>query len=288
MIRLRTGCKINLGLAITGKRPDGFHDLESLFYPLPLPCDDLLLRIESGRGLQLAGTCKIPARDNLLAKAYAAFAKSGGNAPGLRVQLIKRVPVGSGLGGGSANAAAFLQWLNANSATPLSQQKLEELGAELGADIPFFFLNRPCQASGKGEKLEPVPFAGAGMFLVLACPNLPISTAWAFASFDRTAAAGNLTNMASIAKNANSIGFCVGSATGLRNDLEDVVFAAHPQLQFLKQRLMESGACHAAMSGSGSAIYGIFDNPEASSAAAVGLRADGVAAYRLPMRNFGV
>ncbi len=139
MIRLFSGCKINLGLRVGPARPDGYHDLASLFYPLPWPRDTIILEKTEGAGLTMAAAAGIPPEANLISRAYAAHAAATGWRPGLKARLVKRVPMGAGLGGGSANAAALLLWLGQNAPEPLPRARLMEMGAALGADIPFFF-----------------------------------------------------------------------------------------------------------------------------------------------------
>lgn len=291
MIRLYSGCKINLGLRALARRADGYHDLESIFYPLSHPRDELLIEPGADSGIALKGACGIEPQDNLVYKAYMAFAGATGYTPGLAVTLVKRVPSGAGLGGGSADAAAMLIWLNRSAPHPLNAADLLEAGAQLGADIPFFFINRPCAVAGKGEKLTPTAFHGEGFALVLVCPPVRIGTAWAFLQLDRErAAAGNgLTKASAKARSFNSGRTCLEIASlDFSNDLESVVFAAYPELFSLKQSILRLGACHSAMSGSGSSIYGIFDDVTVASAAAKTLRKQWPQVYNLPMRDFGM
>lgn len=270
----RAGCKINLGLRITGKRPDGYHELETLFYPLALPCDELRFYPQKGASLRLdCLNCQI-AGENLVTRVWREFCAASGQSLGLRVELLKRIPAGAGLGGGSSDAAATLAWLNDFAGKPLSDKDLAGLAAKIGADVPFFLLNRPAMARGIGERLEPVAFQARGRGLALVCPEIQSDTARAFKAWD-------LTTPESAAKKAIS-------ADNLHNDLERPVFARWPQLARLKADLLELGAEGAAMSGSGSSIYGIFAEHEAARAAAAILRRRWRRVYCLRLEDFGM
>lgn len=282
MSLIRTGCKINLGLRITGKRPDGYHELNSLFYPLPYPSDTLDIRLTEKPGLsvQCAGRAEEIA-DNILFRVWEKFP----NRPaGVAIRLIKRIPVGSGLGGGSADAAAFLAWLNQQR--PLPEAELTALAAATGADVPFFLQKAPRLVTGIGERLEPVRFQGEGFQLVLVWPGVRISTAWAFAAHDRLAEKG-LTKEKSANTNSNSAWPHAG-CVDVSNDLELPVFAEWYELADLKRDLLRLGAISAAMSGSGSAIYGVFADPARAAAAARALRQDWPEVYCLRMSDSGM
>lgn len=161
---LRIGCKVNLTLRITGVRPNGWHELDTVFLPLDEPSDTLRLALRPGGGLALH--CAEPGIDpenNTLTKAYRLFTEASGFRPGVEAVLEKGIPHGAGLGGGSADAAALLGWLNARAPEPLPLPELVGLAARIGADVPFFLYNVPCRASGIGERARPVPrVAGRG------------------------------------------------------------------------------------------------------------------------------
>lgn len=292
--RIRSGCKINLGLRLTGSRPNGYHELESIFYPLCQPCDDILIQSADGNDVSIDGMANIPLAQNIIFKACMAYAAATGYRPPISIRVSKRAPMGAGLGGGSANAAAMLAWLNENAPRPMPKADLIVLATEIGADAPFFLINKPCFVSGVGEKLQPMAFEGAGFFLIIACPDVKVSTAWAFQQYDRLHLAGlipekNLTNTASGASNSNSVAASLkASSLNYGNDLEQVVFPVYPELLGLKNKFFALGACHAAMSGSGSAIYGIFDSLDTARSAASILRQERLRVYSLPMRNFGM
>ena len=163
MAALRIGCKVNLTLRITGVRPNGWHELDTVFLPLAEPSDTLRLALRPGGGLALhCAEAGIDPENNTLTKAYRLFAEASGFRPGVDAVLEKGIPHGAGLGGGSADAAALLGWLNARAPEPLPLPELVGLAARIGADVPFFLYNVPCRASGIGTA-RPVPrVAGRG------------------------------------------------------------------------------------------------------------------------------
>ena len=259
------GCKVNLGLRITDVRENGYHELDSLFWPLPRPCDRLHIS-ETGAG-GIVVQCDTPGinlASNTLTKAYAALAERVPGLPGLEVRLIKGIPAGAGLGGGSSDAAALLQWLNKRLPAPLTDEELAAVALKVGADTPFFLRNTPCRVRGIGEIIEPCAADElAGIRLVLVCPDIHSSTPQAYADYDASTQASNtipgqncLTKPESKANGTFLSG--VRIALNLHNDLEAVVFSRHPQLAEIKANLLRLGACAVAMSGSGSSIVALF------------------------------
>ncbi len=269
---LRSGCKINLFLRLTGTRPDGYHTLKTLFLPLAEPHDELrVMELPGAEGLSL--TCSLPDLDpqgNTVAKAYRLYAQATGFAPGLRVHLEKGVPHGAGLGGGSADAACLLRYLNeralAEKRPALSQDKMMALAARVGADVPFFLQAVPALATGIGEALTPVPHPLPGFGLVLVCPPVHVSTAWAFGEWDRREEHNFFTNTLTFAGWEDRKPLVHGF--WLENDFERVIFRAYPELERLKERFLTLGADAALMSGSGSSVFGLFSKPERAQAAA--------------------
>lgn len=263
---LTAGCKVNLFLRITGRREDGYHLLESLFWPLALPCDTLTVARTGGTGLRFS--CDDPALEtpgNLVFKAYETFARATRFAPGLDVFLRKNIPYGAGLGGGSSDAAALLLHLNMLAETEkksLPPGELGILGARLGADIPFFLHNRPSMVRGIGEIIEPLPLRGksvpplAGLHLVLLCPRIRVATAWAFSAWDEKHHSGNLTN----GNGEDSSPLVRGIR--VRNDLCEVVFHRYPELRQYHALLESFGALAVSMSGSGASLFGLFAGKE--------------------------
>ncbi len=281
---LRIGCKINLYLEITGVRQDGYHELLTLFYPVAEPHDTLSLELSPGRhGLELA--CTDPALetpDNLAAKAYQAFAGATGYRPGLSALLDKGIPSGAGLGGGSADAAAMLGWLNARAGgAALSAPDLSALAAGLGADVPFFLLNRPAWATGIGDALEPAPDSLAGWHVVIAVPEQRVNTGWAYKAWDAAngfpPAQGPRTALTSLCP-ASMRPFCASGAF-LANSFEPVVYREFPAVRLVKERLLALGAGAACLSGSGAAVFGLFHDAARATAAARALSAQGARSY---------
>lgn len=274
MITLRSGCKINLFLDITGKRSDGRHELHSLFWPLSEPHDELTLRpCATAQFLLRCNTLALDPEHNTLSAAWRAFAGATGFAPGLEADLHKGVPSGAGLGGGSADAASLLLWLNRQAPQPLPPEALVQVGLAVGADVPFFlgtntpsvpvadspfFLHTsPALATGIGERLREYPEATIfhGLWLVLVCPACAVSTAWAFRAYDADMAYNALTSARRESNYANSQSVV---AQYIRNDLEKVVFAEYPQVAACKASLLRHGASAAGMSGSGASVFGLF------------------------------
>lgn len=274
--RLRTGGKINLFLDITGVRPDGYHELSTLFVRLPEPCDELSLRPAARPGLRVhCATPGIDPADNTLTKAYRLYAEATGYAPGLEAELTKGIPHGAGLGGGSADAALLLRWLQARCPTPPDRPELNALAARVGADVPFFLEDGPCLAEGVGERLTPCRLPLDGLSAVLVCPVEQVNTARAYAVWDREAAARALTGVPKADKNHRS---SLLRSLRVENCFEPVVFALHPRLARLKAELVREGADAAGVSGSGSALFGLFRDQGAAQGAAGRLRKQGAAA----------
>lgn len=238
---LKSHAKINWSLRITGKRADGFHDLETVFQTISL--HDELTFTPSDR---LSLTCDDPSiptdESNLVLRAARAV-----NAPPTAIELRKRIPAGGGLGGGSSNAATTLRALAGD------RGDLAQLALQLGSDVPFFLLGGTAYATGRGEVLHPMrPFENAPLLLVL--PEERVLTKDAFARITRY---------------SQPLGIDAYSSWSVfTNDFEEPVFAMFPRLRELKQRLYDSGATFAAMSGSGSTMFGAYDSAAARDAAA--------------------
>lgn len=248
-------CKINIGLFITGKREDGFHNLESLFYPIPL-CDALeaIPRAdESGKAyLHLLGL-PVPGdeKSNIVIRAYKLLDERF-NLPSVDVYLYKAIPMGAGLGGGSANGAYMLRLLKELFNLPLTRDELMNLAAELGSDCPFFIENSPCFVKGRGELLEPTNFTLKGKYILLINPGIHISTAEAF-SLIQPAAAPDTWRNALMTKEINEWQAIV------KNDFEIGALDKYPQIVEAINSLMKIGASYVSMSGTGSTCYGLFD-----------------------------
>ncbi len=267
---VRTGGKINLYLFITGRRENGYHELDTLFVRLPEPQDTLVFRpAERESGIRV--TCSTPGIDlekNTLTKSYDLYARATGFAPAVDVELVKGIPHGAGLGGGSADGAEVLAWLQRQNPEPMDALQLNALAAGVGADVPFFLARGACFAEGIGDILTPA-VAGIGDWsCVLVCPQVHVNTAWAYAAWDSENPSFSLTEKRKADKNNRSSYQCFYGM----NDFESAVFAANPVLDELKAQLIQLGADVAGMSGSGSALFGLFHDRERAAQAAEALR----------------
>lgn len=253
--------KINLGLTIVERRPDGYHNLETVFYPIPLA--DVLEIVPSATG-ETSLSCygnpvDCPPEKNLVMKAYGLLSERV-ELPPVSMHLYKHIPDGAGLGGGSSDAAHALLMLNSMFDLNLGKDELAAMAAKLGADCAFFIYNRPMMATGIGDILTDVDVDLKGKTLLLVKPPVGVDTRTAYSRVVPHAPVGSLTA---------TVKLSVAAWDGLLvNDFEASVFAALPQLWVIKARLLDAGAVYAAMSGSGSTVFGIFDNDKLAEAAA--------------------
>jgi 4-diphosphocytidyl-2-C-methyl-D-erythritol kinase len=254
-------CKINLGLNIIRKREDGYHDLETVFYPIGLK--DVLEGIKSevsslvpgtrdgveftSSGLPVAGEMN----DNLCVKAYHLVKKDFSLLPGIQMHLHKIIPMGAGLGGGSADGAFALILINELCGLNLSQEQLIHYALQLGSDCPFFLLNQPCFATGRGENMQPIELDLSAYHFVLVNPNIHVSTAQAFSQITPAKPGRSIIDIIQ-----QPIQEWKGS---LVNDFEKTVSGLYPAIADIKQELYNQGAVYASMTGSGSTVFGIFD-----------------------------
>lgn len=245
--------KINLGLYVTRKREDGFHDIETVFYPIPLT--DVLEFIPSKTGRSSISVHGIALdsepKDNLVFKAYTLLKKKF-QLPPIHISLLKQIPVGAGLGGGSADGAFMLTALNQFFELGISVPELESYALQLGSDCPFFIENTPKLARGRGELFEKTDFDCNALTLVLVNPGIHISTKMAYKGVKPANPAYPLKETIE--------GSLINWKDQLKNDFEPHVFKAHPEINNIKQYLYEQGAVYASMSGSGSSVFGIFDD----------------------------
>ena len=245
--------KINLGLNIVEKRPDGYHNLETVFYPINLQ-DALevnLLEGEEEFSLKVSGVpIEGEPENNLVVKAYRLLKKDYPEMPAIDIHMYKHIPTGAGLGGGSADAAFMIKLLNEKFKLNLSIEKMEEYAAILGADCAFFIQNRPVFATGIGNIFEPIQLSLKGYYLVLVKPDIFVSTKDAFAHIIPTQPTQSLKEIIRMPVET-------WRAT-MKNDFEDSVFQKFPEIAAIKDKLYDLGAVYASMSGSGSSVYGIF------------------------------
>jgi 4-diphosphocytidyl-2-C-methyl-D-erythritol kinase len=256
-IVLYPNCKINIGLRIVRKRADGYHDLETIFYPVYGLCDKLLVeKSEEFAFVQdgLALDC-LPV-DNLIYKVFNRMSQRYPQIGNVKITFKKNIPFGAGLGGGSSDAAHMAIALNELFDLGLSREQLAEEVRPLGADCPFFIYNSPCYAEGIGDQLTPINLDLTGLRLVMIKPSCSVSTKDAYAGI----VPKGPSELFSVLHNRSEL---LGIAT---NDFEDTVFVVHPELAAIKKRLPDAGAIYAAMSGSGSTIFALFQcNAEGTS-----------------------
>ncbi len=259
-VEKKSPCKVNLLLNILGKRPDGFHALETIMHPVPLY--DRLAIERKGSGIEL--TCNdstLPTDSrNLVYRAAQSFLSAAKLTEGLRIHLEKKVPLAAGLGGGSANAATTLLGLNEMFNGALPADALRHIAAGLGSDVPFFLQSQPALATGRGEEIEPLPFSPAmkGAVFLLVHPGFGISTAWAYGQLARFPTAlngkpGRARALVAALENAD-LG---GAGEQFYNSLEAPALEKYPLLVMFQEFFRANGACGAMMSGSGSATFAV-------------------------------
>jgi 4-diphosphocytidyl-2-C-methyl-D-erythritol kinase len=259
-LELKSPCKVNFLLNILGKRSDGFHELETVMHPVPL--HDILEIERSGSGIQL--TCSDPTlptdSKNLVYKAADAFLKLTKISEGIKIHLQKNIPHAAGLGGGSGDAATTLSGLNKIFGLPALDEKLVEIAASLGSDIPFFLQNRPALATGRGERILPLDFFPAlrGHYILLVHPGFGISTPWAYQQLSRFPEAlngkpGRAQKLISFLQQGD-----LSQAAGeFYNSLEAPALHKFPLLALFQEFFRENGAAVTLMSGSGSATFAL-------------------------------
>jgi 4-diphosphocytidyl-2-C-methyl-D-erythritol kinase len=259
MAELRIVCpsKVNLGLLIKGKRPDGYHLLQTLFYPITAHQDEVRISTVVGEECTVAMPGfgeDLPLTDNLCHKAWALLRKEfPGQVHGVHIEVTKRIPAGAGMAGGSTDAAGVLKGLNEMFGLGASREKLAHVGQQLGADVPFFLHEGPMFAEGIGEQLTPWPLDLSGYRWEFHFPGVHSSTPAAFRALD-------WSRLQPETELRDLLRLPVAEWRGvLRNDLEGPVFEKFPQLKAQKELFYEQGAIYASMTGSGSAIFAIFE-----------------------------
>jgi 4-diphosphocytidyl-2-C-methyl-D-erythritol kinase len=267
---VRSYAKINLSLDILGKRPDGYHAIESVMQTISLH-DTLTLTFPDGSG-DIRVTCDMPGiptdESNLAYRAAALFFERMGIEPALDIHIEKRIPPEAGLGGGSSNAAAVLRALNRSLFT-VDCSLLAELAAQVGSDVPFFLIGGTAFVRGRGEVIQPLPDIEPWR-LVIVKPPFGISTAWAYRRLDELGASREQPTASERMRNCiEKEGVSTELDTGCRelprllgNDLELPAIERHPEIGDIKKALMEAGACGSLMCGSGSAVFGLFEDEE--------------------------
>ena len=263
-MKIKAPAKINYRLDVLRKRPDGYHDLRMIMQRINL-CDDIELTLTDKPGVRVTcGSEGVPdGPGNIAWRAADALLRISGRTVGIDVIITKHIPVAAGLGGGSSDGAAVLMGVNELLGLGLSAGELMDIGVKLGADVPFFIFKKTALAEGIGEQLtavEEIP----SVWLVLVNPNLHVSTAWVYQNLQLTAG-----------KDGDIIPRFYGTVADvcaiLRNDLESVTITRYPVIGEIKARLLELGAGGALMSGSGSTVFGVFEDETAARRAAAEL-----------------
>lgn len=248
-----TNAKVNLGLNIVSKRADGYHNIETIFYPIGIK--DALEVIPSDKtrayrffqtGIQIGGRTE----DNLVIKALSLL-KEKKHIPAIDIHLLKTIPCGAGLGGGSSNAAFMLKLLNQTFSLGFTEIELEQVAVELGADCAFFLKNKPVFAYGIGDKFEDINLSLEDYFLIVVKPDVSVSTIEAYANIIPKQPAMSLREI--VKKPIHEW------HRSMKNDFEASIFKKHPIIAEIKQCLYDNGAVYASMSGSGTSIYGFFE-----------------------------
>jgi len=261
--KVNSPAKINIGLRILGKRNDGYHNLETIFYPLNL-CDNISIEIRNTAKNEIivntGGINEISGNKNICYKAVELFLKEFriNSSYRINIRIKKIIPMGAGLGGGSSNAAQVLKVLYKhfskliNFSTKKSRKTLQKIALQLGSDVPIFLINKPAYGTGRGEKLTPLPDFKINKKILLVNPGIHISTPWAFKELN---VKGKKRPSLNRIKNYSS-----SEEKLMINDFEKVVFRKNPEIEKIKFDMFMLGAEFALMSGSGSTVYGIFSN----------------------------
>lgn len=246
-----TCCKVNLGLNIVGKRPDGYHNLQTIFYPVPL-FDELTFSLGLGADVLTLGGRPLEGdvRDNLVLRAVRLLRDEGFAVPPLSISLRKVIPSGAGLGGGSSDAACTIRTVLQNLGFSVPLERQQQLASKLGADCPFFIEAAPVYAEGIGDVFTPIPLSLNGWWLMLVKPDVFVSTREAYAGVRPSEPRFSLSETVQLPVEE--------WRERMTNDFEESVFAKHTLLAEIKDELYRRGAVYASMSGSGSTIFGLF------------------------------
>ena len=249
-MKLFPNCKINIGLRIVRKREDGYHDLETIFYPVYGLHDELeVVPSEEFAFVQDGLTVDCSPTDNLIHKTYVRMRERYPQIGNVTIKFKKNIPFGAGLGGGSSDAAHMAIALNDIFELGLTPQQLAQEVRPLGADCPFFIYNTPCYAEGIGDELSPIDLDLSGLRLIMIKPACGVSTKEAYSGIKPK----GCSDLCQVTQDRLKL-FAVAE-----NDFEETVFAVHSELAAIKKRLLDAGALYAAMSGSGSTIFGLFE-----------------------------
>jgi 4-diphosphocytidyl-2-C-methyl-D-erythritol kinase len=238
------------------KRADGYHNLETIFYPIQIKDVVEIIASENESDIIFTSTgniVNVADDNNLCVKAYRLLKKDFPQLPAIKMHLHKNIPMGAGLGGGSADASAVLLLLNKKFSLDISQEKLIEYALQLGSDCPFFIINKPCFATGRGEILQEINIDLSSYKIMVVKPNIHVNTADAFTTL-------GTNNFSPTGQLQHQIKQDIGTWKNvIKNDFEKPVFDKYPQIAEIKNTLYENGAIYSAMSGSGSSVFAIFE-----------------------------
>ncbi len=278
---IATGCKVNLFLRVTGCRADGYHTLETLFWPLSDPSDTVTVTFGTAPGLCMEPVAgDVPAgKGNLAYRAAELYSAASGVAPEWSIKLDKRIPVAAGLGGGSADAAAVLNLLEEHYRR-LGREKLRETALRLGADVPFFLEPQPAVAHGVGEILTPLRGKLPSPHLLLVNPGFPVSARWAYRNFNpEDSGSGSLPDLMAAWENRD----WHAVAGNIRNDLAPALWRKFPLLSVLRSELSDCGALAVEISGSGPTLFALMPDLKTTAVASEFLMAEhsGIRVFQL-------
>ena len=270
---ISSSCKINLRLKVTRKRADGYHELDTIFVPLPFPADNIVIKEQARSGVSFFSPAfpDVPAENNLAVKAALSYAAAAGIEPHWHIGLDKTVPVAAGLGGGSADAAAVLKLLDTRYKA-VNRSELEKIAVKLGADVPFFLWNRPMRARGIGEKLEEFALPDNMPEILMIFPGFPVSARWAYQALAKE----NIFPDEGVTAEDFRKAFAHPEGADweylVRNDLAFAVREKFPLVEIIRKALLDNGAWCAQVSGSGSSLFALFPDTETAGKAAAALR----------------
>ena len=249
---LLPNCKINVGLRVVRKREDGYHDLETIFYPIFALHDELEIQPAAAFSFTQEGIAvDCPPEQNLILRCYRRMREHYPSIGEVSIRFRKNIPFGAGLGGGSSDAAHTAIALNELFRLGLTREQLAAEVRPLGADCPFFIYNTPCFAEGIGDLLTPIDFSLKGYRILMIKPACGVSTREAYSGLHLSAEKHNQFSNSQIGKFTN---------LQIANDFEHSVFPLYPEIAHLKKRLLDAGALYASMSGSGSTVFGLFEH----------------------------
>lgn len=265
MLTFHAPAKINWFLTVLGRRPDGYHEVQTLMQQVSLY--DALRFERSDRMEIICHGLDIAMKDNLVYKAALVLQKQSGIKTGAKITIDKQIPAAAGLGGGSSDAACALKGLNALWGLGIDNSRLAEISSSLGSDMPFFFYGPAAMAEGRGEIVKPVDASEAEFSIVLAKPKEGVSTAWAYSGIKRHGARIDVKAFIRALKNKD---FGVINSIS-KNDLEQHVIERHPSIGEIKNNMLDHGALMSRMSGSGSSVFGVFEDIQTAERASAGL-----------------